>query len=62
MAAHSGKEKHRALHHLSQRAGGDPNGWVESITGLTENQPATQLLNHGSKMPEKVRGMGLEME
>ena len=47
MASQTGKEKHRQVHHLSREAG-DPNGWVESITGLTADQPATDLLNNGS--------------
>lgn len=38
--------KHRQVHHLSREA--DPTGWVESITGLTEDQPATDLLNNGA--------------
>lgn len=40
-------QKHRQVHHLSRDAG-DPNGWVESITGLTADQPATDLLNNGA--------------
>lgn len=39
-------QKHRQVHHLSREA--DPTGWVESITGLTEDQPATDLLNNGA--------------
>ncbi len=47
MASQTGSQKHRQVHHLSREAG-DPNGWVESITGLTADQPATDLLNNGS--------------
>lgn len=43
----SASQKHRQVHHLSRDAG-DPHGWVESITGLTADQPATDLLNNGS--------------
>ena len=45
-------QKHRQVHHLSREAG-DPNGWVESITGLTADQPATDLLNNGSASKQK---------
>lgn len=48
MASH----KHRQVHHLSREAG-DPTGWVESITGLTADQPATDLLNNGITGPQK---------
>ena len=45
-------QKHRQVHHLSRDAG-DPNGWVESITGLTADQPATDLLNNGAAASKK---------
>ena len=46
-------QKHRQVHHLSRDAGADPNGWVESITGLTADQPATDLLNNGATASRK---------
>lgn len=49
MATH----KHRQVHHLSRDAGEDANGWVESITGLTADQPATDLLNNGATASRK---------
>jgi hypothetical protein len=52
MASQTGSQKHRQVHHLSREAG-DPNGWVESITGLTADQPATDLLNNGSASKHK---------
>ena len=52
MASQSGTGKHRQVHHLSRDAG-DPNGWVESITGLTADQPATDLLNNGADASDK---------
>ena len=51
MASQVGSQKHRQVHHLSRDAG-DPHGWVESITGLTADQPATDLLNNGSTSKE----------
>ena len=53
MASQAGSQKHRQVHHLSRDAG-DPQGWVESITGLTADQPATDLLNNGSKQRQTV--------
>lgn len=35
--------KHRAVHHLNATSH-EANGWVEGITSLNEDQPATQLL------------------
>ena len=52
MASQSGTSKHRQVHHLSRDAG-DPTGWVESITGLTADQPATDLLNNGANASNK---------
>lgn len=56
MASQGGSQKHRQVHHLSREAG-DPNGWVESITGLTADQPATDLLNNGSASKQKPSAM-----
>lgn len=57
MASQAGSQKHRQVHHLSRDAG-DPQGWVESITGLTADQPATDLLNNGSKQRQTVAANG----
>lgn len=57
MASQTGSQKHRQVHHLSREAG-DPNGWVESITGLTADQPATDLLNNGSASKYKPTALG----
>lgn len=56
MASQTGSQKHRQVHHLSREAG-DPNGWVESITGLTADQPATDLLNNGSASKYKATAL-----
>ena len=34
--------RHKTAHHLSSRT--DAHGWVESISNLTENTPATELM------------------
>lgn len=50
MATHSSKVAHKTgPHHLSQQSllkdGGASDGWVESLTSLTESVQATQLLD-----------------
>lgn len=50
MAAHSSKIAHKAgPHHLSQHSllkeGSASDGWVESLTSLTDSVQATQLLD-----------------
>lgn len=57
MASQTGTQKHRQVHHLSREAG-DPHGWVESITGLTADQPATDLLNNGSSSKQNTSTVG----
>lgn len=58
MTAQTASQKHRQVHHLSRDAG-DPHGWVESITGLTADQPATDLLNNGSTASkQKAQAVG----
>ena len=42
--------KHKIMHHLSQRAV-VADGWVESISGLTETSSATQLLTDDPEPP-----------
>lgn len=37
------KDRHKAVHHLSAR-NYDGTGWIESISNLTEENPATGLL------------------
>lgn len=53
MATHSSKVAHKTgPHHLSQQSllkeGGASDGWVESLTSLTEAVQATQLLDEGA--------------
>lgn len=60
MAAQTASQKHRQVHHLSRDAG-DPHGWVESITGLTADQPATDLLNNGSTSKHKANVVSLNL-
>ena len=60
MAAQTASQKHRQVHHLSREAG-DPHGWVESITGLTADQPATDLLNNGAASKKKAYMVNLAM-
>lgn len=53
MATHSSKVAHKVgPHHLSQqsllRECGASDGWVESLTSLTESVQATQLLDEGA--------------
>lgn len=37
------KDRHKSIHHLSAR-NHDGTGWIESISNLTEENPATALL------------------
>lgn len=60
MAAQTSSQKHRQVHHLS-RDSADPHGWVESITGLTADQPATDLLNNGATSKKKASMVNISM-
>lgn len=58
MATH-GRAHTRRVHHLSQRALTDATGWVESISALSENAPATQLLAAEEEKGSKENGMSV---
>ncbi|CAL5222525.1 g4900 [Coccomyxa viridis] len=59
MATHSSKVAHKVgPHHLSQqsllRECGASDGWVESLTSLTESVQATQLLDEGASQDNRA--------
>ena len=45
--------RHKTAHHLSSRT--DAHGWVESISNLTENTPATELMLRETESIHQVR-------
>lgn len=60
MAAHSAKIPHKVgPHHLSQQSllkdGSTSDGWVESLTSLTESVQATRLLDEEAAAQAAVR-------
>ncbi len=64
MATHSSKVAHKVgPHHLSQqsllREGVASDGWVESLTSLTESVQATQLLDEDASQVRALPNTGV---
>jgi hypothetical protein len=47
------RDKHKVVHHLSAR-NQESTGWIESISSLTEENPATKLLLQEEVIAVKV--------